>query len=126
MLKNTLSKEERLCSKRSIDGLFAKGSSFVLYPFRFVVLQSHDEQPAKILFSVSKRKFRKAVDRNLIKRRMREAYRLNKNAVLLPALKEGDLSLHIAIQYLGKTAEPFELMSSRMGASLKKIADAGV
>src|SRR5690554_6622772 len=104
MVKNTLSKEERLCSKRSIDGLFAKGSSFVLYPFRFVVLQSPDEQPAKILFSVSKRKFRKAVDRNWIKRRMREAYRLNKNFILIPALNDKVISLHIAIQYLGKTA----------------------
>ena len=75
-----LSKNERLHSKKSIKELFDKGSSFFLYPFKVMVLEINFELPEtnQILFSVSKKKLKKSVDRNLIKRRMRESYRLNK------------------------------------------------
>lgn len=76
-------KAEKLKSEKLIKELFSKGSSFYSFPFKVIILTN--PQPARghqILFSVSKKSFPKAADRNLIKRRMRESYRLNKN--LLP------------------------------------------
>jgi len=79
-MKSQLHKNERLHSKKLIKELFDKGSSFFLYPFKVMVLEINFDDPEtnQVLFSVSKKKLKKAVDRNLIKRRMREAYRLNK------------------------------------------------
>jgi ribonuclease P protein component len=81
VLKFTFSKEERLNNKKTIQELFDKGSSFFLYPFKIFYLPATitSSVPAKILISVSKKGFKKAVDRNLLKRRIREAYRLNKH-----------------------------------------------
>jgi ribonuclease P protein component len=79
-MKQSFSKEERLCSHRLISTLFAKGQTFHLKPFRitWIRLTLETSQPAQVLMSVPKYNFHKAVDRNLIRRRMREAYRLNK------------------------------------------------
>jgi ribonuclease P protein component len=80
----TFRKEERLKSEKLIKELFGKGSSFYFFPFKVFVL-SHPNQSYsthQVLLTASKKNFKRAVDRNLLKRRMREAYRLNKN--LLP------------------------------------------
>jgi ribonuclease P protein component len=76
-------KEERLNREKLIKELFDKGSSFYLFPFKVLVLNNPDKtyQFHQVLISVSKRNFKRAVDRNLIKRRMREAFRLNKNRI---------------------------------------------
>lgn len=76
----TFKKEERLCSKKQFDKLFAEGHSFLVYPLKVVFIETEFESPfpAKAAFAVSKKLFKRAVKRNLIKRRMREAYRLNK------------------------------------------------
>lgn len=76
---NTFKKSERLCSEKLIKELFDKGSSFYLHPFKVYSIQYESlTNSHQVLFSVPKRNFKKAVDRNLLKRRMREAYRLNK------------------------------------------------
>jgi ribonuclease P protein component len=80
MGKFTFQQKERLSKEKLIKELFDKGSSFYLFPFKvFFMVNPDSEYPFhQILISVSKRNFKRAVDRNLIKRRIREAYRLNK------------------------------------------------
>lgn len=122
----TFTKEERLCSKRLIEGLFRNGSSFVVYPYRIVFLYTplvqRDIVPAQCMISVSKRRFRKAVDRNAIKRRIREAYRLQKSD-LYNFLQEHSLHLLLAFQYVGKEKEPYAMLYQRMGKVLAKLKD---
>ncbi len=77
----TYSKAEKLKSKTTIDLLFSKGKSVSKYPLRLVYLEGDfgDDHPIKIGVSVSKKHFKKAVDRNYFKRVLRETYRLNKH-----------------------------------------------
>jgi ribonuclease P protein component len=83
MGKFTFRKEEKLKSEKNIQELFSRGSSFYLFPFKVLVLPnpSHGARAHQVLISVSKRNFKRAVDRNLIKRQFREAYRLQKEAL---------------------------------------------
>ena len=97
----TLSKEERLSWKRYIDLLFAKGQSFVAFPLRVVYLAVEEETlaPVSILVSVPKKKFRRAVKRNLIKRQVREAYRVRKYDLIDPLTGKNKRML-VAFLYL--------------------------
>ena len=79
----TFNKRERIVSKKLIEQLFSKGSSFSIsaFPLRIVVMdtaQVADDVPVQVLVSVSKRHFKHAVDRNRVKRQIREAYRHHK------------------------------------------------
>jgi ribonuclease P protein component len=80
----TYSKAEKLKSKTTIDLLFSKGKSVSKYPLRLVYIEGDfgDEFPLKMGVSVSKKHFKKAVDRNYFKRVLRETYRLNKSLLL--------------------------------------------
>ena len=123
-MKNTFSKEERLCSKRLIESLFHNGSSFVVYPYR-VVIQQHPEAltdySAQSIISVSKRRFKHAVDRNAIKRKIRECYRLQKGAQLYPFLEEKSLNLTLALQYVGKESLAYSVLTEKMGVVIQRI-----
>ncbi|WP_262248980.1 ribonuclease P protein component [Parapedobacter soli] len=123
MKRNTFSKEERLCSKRLIDGLFRDGSSFFIYPYRVVFMRMEGVPTAQVLLSVSKRRFSRAVDRNLLKRRMREAYRLQKNELLYPVIEGKPYGLVVAIQYVADKLLDFPLMYQKMAAVLKRMHD---
>jgi ribonuclease P protein component len=74
-------KSERLCSKKAIADLFENGRSFYSFPFQIIWIKRDSEilQPSQVAISVTKKIFRNAVTRNLIRRRIREAYRRNKN-----------------------------------------------
>ena len=79
----TFNKRERIVSKKLIEQLFSKGSSFSIsaFPLRIVVMETArvtDDVPIQVLVSVSKRHFKHAVDRNRVKRQIREAYRHHK------------------------------------------------
>lgn len=79
----TYPKNEKLKSRKTINLLFIEGKSVVKYPLRLVYIeQKNQEEPLKIGVSVSKKYFKKAVDRNYYKRLLREVYRLNKHIIL--------------------------------------------
>lgn len=93
------------------------------YPFRIVYLPV-DENPEKmrvrVMVSVSKKKFKKAVDRNRVKRLMREAYRQNKTEIWNFATEQ-NLYLHIALQYVPTEILSFSEMGSRMKRAIEKL-----
>ncbi|MFV0482615.1 MAG: ribonuclease P protein component [Bacteroidales bacterium] len=105
MKKHGLHKDERLHGKNSIDRVFHEGISVYRYPIKAFALKIDNENGlSSMLTSVSKRYFKKAVDRNLLKRRMREAYRLNKDLLSQSA----DSSWHIAFLYTSKEIENYK------------------
>jgi ribonuclease P protein component len=118
MGRQTFGKAERLNSKKNIQELFAKGSSFYLHPFKVIILPTTIQKDSlhQVLVSVSKRNFKRAVDRNLIKRRMREAYRVEKSQL------SATTCLQIAYLYIAKEILTYETIHVSMLASLKKIA----
>ncbi len=77
----TFSKIERLCSKTAIDVLFSKGKSINQFPLKLIYIESEFESefPIRTMFVVPKKKHKRANKRNLLKRRMREVYRLHKH-----------------------------------------------
>jgi len=122
----TFKKEERLCNKKLIDELFHKGSSFLCYPFKaswLLVDDAVQTVPAQLLISVSKRRYKHAVDRNLVKRRLREAYRLNKQQHLYELLAGANKKIIISIGYIGKQIESYELFEKKMLKLLKQLSE---
>lgn len=101
----SLKKHEILRSKKNIEELFKNGSSFFLYPYKVFFIPNPTAENNRVLFSVSKKNFKRAVDRNLIRRRMREAYRLNKST--LSDKQKETLSLSIGLIYISKFKLPY-------------------
>jgi ribonuclease P protein component len=114
-------KEEHLCRKKLITELFGRGSSFGLYPLRLVWLPvpAPTTAPPQVLVSVSKRSFKRAVDRNYLKRLMREAYRLNKYRLL--EVPGGHSVAQLAIIYSGKEKKPFTLVEKKLISGLERL-----
>ena len=122
----TFKKEERLCNKKLIDELFHKGSSFLCYPFKASWLIVDDDiqaVPVQLLISVSKRRYKHAVDRNTVKRRLREVYRLNKQQHLYDFLVGSNKRITLSIGYIGKQIESYELFDKKMLKLLKQLSE---
>lgn len=113
------SKKERLKSKKLIDKMFLEGRSVSVYPLRLVYLETtfNDDVIIKTGVSVSKRHFKSAVDRNRIKRLMREAYRLNKPTYF------NNFSTQCAfmILYIGTSTPTFKQIDSKMKLLMEKV-----
>jgi len=119
----TFRKEERLCSRKHLDLLFKNGSSFLLYPFRvsYLFIDEPADVPAQVVINVPKKRYKRAVDRNLLKRRIREAYRLNKqNQLYLPLPTDKGLLL-FSIQFVGKDKYAFAFIETKLIATFKRF-----
>ena len=117
-------KPERLNKKKIIEKMFAGGSrSFSIFPLRVVWLPAEElDVQASILISVSKRRFKRAVKRNRIKRQIREAYSLNKQILLAP-LTEKNSRLAIAFIYLADELMNSALVEEKIKTALTRIVE---
>jgi len=118
-LKFSFNKKEKLKSKKLIDLLFTEGQSVSAYPLRLVYMPTtfNEDIMAKTGVSVSKRNFKTAVDRNRIKRLLRESYRLNKGAYF------NNLTTQHAfmILYIGKNKPTLTQVENRMKLLFEKF-----
>jgi ribonuclease P protein component len=124
-VNNSLRKAERLNRKKLIEQLFAgASSSFALFPLRVVYLpfEAADGEPVSILISVSKRRFKRAVKRNYLKRRIREAYRKQKQE-LYSLMQADGRKLAVAFIYLSDKLVDSSLLEERMKRALQRIAE---
>ncbi|MCC5927680.1 MAG: ribonuclease P protein component [Cyclobacteriaceae bacterium] len=120
-MRFTFSKNEILRKKKDIKELFENGSSFFIHPFKVLYLPYPAEKHHKVIFTVSRRTFKRAVDRNLVKRRIRECYRLNK--YILQDNRQAKLSFSIAIIYIGKNVPDFAYINGKIIVILKKLSE---
>jgi ribonuclease P protein component len=116
---------ERLKSKKMLGRLFKEGNSFIAFPLRVLwlpmdALAEQTAFPAQVAIGAPKRLFKTAVARNLLKRRIREAYRLQK-AALYDKLVLEDRKIAIAIMYIGKEELGFEEISGGIRKMIRKI-----
>jgi ribonuclease P protein component len=119
----TFSKEERLTGKTSIDQLFNGGKSFNLFPFKvfYSIVENPAEPIARLLIAIPKKKVRHAVDRNRLRRLVREAYRLNRTE-FITSLEMKSVHLHFALIYTGEGADlAYKEVELKIIASLAKL-----
>jgi ribonuclease P protein component len=123
-MKNSLSKAERLCSKKWIEQLYKEGTSFRIYPLKitFMLHSYTTEFPVMIMFSSPKHFFKHAHDRNLTKRRMREVYRINKHGLMAKCGIENK-KYFISFQYANKKIEPIAIIEKSLKKALIKLED---
>ena len=125
MKRNTFPLKEHLKSKSVIDNLYANGASATAFPLRAVFLEqpATQEPTAAILINVAKRRFRHAVDRNLLKRRIREAYRTEKHC-FVEALENNGKKMAVAIMYIDTKPSSTEFLKRKivklLGAIISK------
>jgi ribonuclease P protein component len=121
-LKQTFRKQERLKSSKLIKALFTSGNGFLIHPFKinWQIRPLEDRYPAKVLISASKKHFRKAVQRNHIKRLCREAYRKNKH-ILYEYLLDKNAGCNFSIIYIGREADPYPEIEEKIIAALHRL-----
>lgn len=114
-------KAGRLSGRSATASLFAEGRKTFVHPFRIVHSKERTApgQAPEVLFSVPKRRFKKAVHRNRLRRQLKECYRLE-----LPALMERgrNLPLHLAFLYTIDEALPFDELRRRLVVSLERLS----
>jgi ribonuclease P protein component len=129
-MKNKFCKEERLCNRKTIDFLFSAKEKikFTEFPFMVIAKESINENqkfPAQMMVSVSKRKIKLAVNRNLMKRRIKEAYRLHKNE-FYESLKSQNKELILCFIFLGNKPVSYELIEQKIIVLLSRLTEQSV
>jgi len=118
----TFSKNERLKSKQIISLLFTEGKQIKAYPLRVFYKEITEQDPnstSKVAFTVSKKKFKRTVDRNRIKRLMREAFRLEKHQIYHPLRDFNRKYLALVVIYVGQNMPSYQTIHE----ATKKILD---
>ena len=118
---STFGKNERLCSRKQIEMLFASGKSFSAFPFRvqYLYVPRFDEAVSQVMFPVPKKRFKRAVKRNLIRRRAKEAFRLNKH-LLYTGIPEG-YTLIAAFIYVDAAIQPYSSIHKGIMKAIDKF-----
>ena len=112
----TFPKSEKLCGQISIDHLYRQGKRFVAWPLRVTYLPI--DSATQVVVWAPKSLFKKAVDRNHLRRLMREAYRLNKDII------EGEnMHYQLAFNYIDKEKQPYAIIEKAICKALKRIAN---
>ena len=121
---NSFAKSEHLCGEKRITRLFTQGDAFIAYPLRVVYLiePKKDVEPASVMVSVPKKRFKRAVKRNRLKRLMRESYRLNKHE-LIEILNEKQLQIHVAFNYVSDDVLDFAAVEKKMKIAIQRLID---
>lgn len=117
--KFTLGKKERLKSRKLIDELFNKGSSFSVPPLRVIYL--FKEAGLQMGAGAGTRHFKKAVDRNRIKRLIRETYRLQKQQ-LEEKLQQDNKGLILFFTCIAKEIPDYQLLAASMKKAIQKLS----
>ena len=116
-----LPKSERLSSLTAVRRLFKDGASGFVYPFRYMVITEQSTTPSvEVLFSVPKRYHKRANKRNILRRRTKEAYRLNKATLTATALERG-LEVDIALVYSTKEILPYKTIEYAICKILSEV-----
>ena len=119
-MKNTLLKSDRLTSRVAISEIYDKGKHLNDYPFKIVLLKETGKAELKVVFSVPKRKFKRAVDRNQIKRKLREAYRKHKHDCQ-KAIESQNTRVSLFLIYLGKEIPQSEIVDDKINLLLNRL-----
>ncbi len=123
MVSYTFTKSEKLCSRKIIGEIFQNGKTFFCFPLKVVWIEYtiiNDSYPAQVAFSVPKKNFKRACDRNMIRRKMRESYRYLKGQ-LYDFLRKGKLEIAVMIVFAGKEEASFSELQSAMSKALLRL-----
>lgn len=115
-MKATLNRDQKLKSRKDIAALFVEGANVKSFPLKIVFLTSN-ENIHKVAFSVPKRSFKHAVDRNRIKRMLRECYRLNQELIV-----DHPNKLNLMFIFMGKTIPTYQELNTNVVVLLQKLS----
>ena len=125
MSENKFAKKERLCNFKLIHNVVKKGKSFKVFPFyiKYLKIDYKIDEPVKILFTVPKKKFKKAVTRNLLKRRSKNSYRQNKRKLYDNIALSKEDSLLIIVTYIDTKLKTYQEINNSIISIITQLSN---